>query len=79
MTTFRTPDGQTYKVGEGQEAKVVDLLRQGMWTDLKSNKKYMERLGDLVAEMFGIAINTEDEKEFLKGLVELKIIDKIQD
>ena len=77
MTTFRTLDGQTYEVKEGQEDKIVEMLRQGMWTDMGSNKKYMERLGDLVAETFGIAIDTENEANFLDALVTLEIIDKI--
>ena len=78
MITFRTIDGQEYAVAKGNEHEIIRALRDGMFTDPGSNERYMERLQNLVAGMFNIWINADNEKEFLTALVKLRILDKIE-
>ena len=78
MITFRTVSGEEYAVAKGNEHEIIKALREGMFTDPGSNEKYMERLQNLIASMFNIWINAQDEKEFLKALVDLRILDKIE-
>ena len=77
MITFRHIDGTEYKVATGQESSVIQTIRAEMLTDPGSNRKYMNKVSGLVAEMFGIWINTKDEKAFLEALVDLKILDRV--
>ena len=78
MITFRLIDGTEYVIKQGHENEVVQRIRSEMMTDPGSNQKYMEAISNLVADMFGFWINTQDEKAFLEALVDLKILDRIK-
>jgi hypothetical protein len=78
MSTFRTPDGQVYRIPEGREGELIDLLRKEMWTDF-SKREYVERIANLVASMFGVWINTDTPKAFVDALVDLQLIDKVEE
>lgn len=77
MITFRHVDGTEYMVASGHEEEVIKRIRSEMMVDPGSNEKYMEVISNLVAEMFGVWINTDDEKTFLEALVELKILERV--
>jgi len=71
------PNGTVYEITKGQEKDLVKELRRGMYTDPGSNKKYMERIGNLIAEARNHWINTENEKSFLQDLISLSVLKKI--
>jgi len=78
MLTFRLVDGTEYKVREGQECEVIRQIRREMMKDPGSNQKYMDAIGGLLAEIFGVWVNTENEKSFLDALVQLRVLDKVE-
>lgn len=79
MITFRLIDGTEYKIAPGRESEVIERIRSEMMRDPGSNAKYMASISNLLAELFGVWVNTDNEKRFLEALVELKVVDKVED
>ena len=74
---YRTQGGEEYEIKGNKAAPLIEALRADMMTDPGSNVAYMRRVGDLVASLYGTVIDVKDEREFIRGLLALGILEKV--
>ena len=78
MHTYRDPNGDEYTIRAGEECQLISLLRKTMFTDPGSDLQYKHRVGNLVAEQYGVWLDTDDDKKFLEGLIDLGIMKRVK-
>jgi hypothetical protein len=72
---IRTNDGATF---EGRSAKqIVSRMRRDQWNAPELKQEYMEQVSNRVAQMYGHIVHITSAQEFLRGLEEAGLIERL--